>query len=103
MKKRNADIPEDESAFDKIDSDNWIYMQADLDSLHTQKDSLHMYHQIMGIERYLTSLPNDANLKSLLKQLEIGKKAIAEKRIEFFEKEEGHIYEKIVEGVYQRK
>lgn len=26
LKKRNADIPEVESAIDKIDSDNWIYM-----------------------------------------------------------------------------
>lgn len=32
LKKRNADIPEDESAFDKIDSDNWIYMQEDLEA-----------------------------------------------------------------------
>lgn len=32
LKKRNADIPEEESAIDKIDSDNWIYMQEDLEA-----------------------------------------------------------------------
>lgn len=32
LKKRNADIPEEESVFDKIDSDNWIYMQEDLEA-----------------------------------------------------------------------
>ncbi len=32
LKKRNADITEDESTFDKIDSDNWIYMQEDLEA-----------------------------------------------------------------------
>ncbi len=136
LKKRNADILEDESTFDKIDSDNWIYMQEDLeaelltrqmfcsaqekagnkrelkkllnelldlDSLHTQKDCLHMYHQLMGIERYLLTMPEEAHMKSLLKKVELAKKAIGEKRVEFFEKEEGHLYEKIGEGVYQRK
>ena len=136
LKKRNADIPEVESAIDKIDSDNWIYMQEDLEaelltrqmfykaqekagdmqelkmlldelldlfSLHTQKDCLHMYHQLMGVKRYLTSVPEDEKVKSLLKLLEDGEKAIGEKRVEFFEKEEGHLYEKIEEGVYQRK
>lgn len=136
LKSRNANIPENESAFDKIDSDNWIYMQEDLeaellirqmfykaqekagnknelkkllnelldlDSLHTQKDCLHMYHQLMGIERYLLSVPENVNVKRLLKQVEMAKKAIGEKRVEFFEKEEGHLYEKIGEGVYQRK
>ena len=136
LKKRNAYIPEEESAFDKIDRDNWIYMQedletelltrqmfftakekagnkrelkkllnelVDLDSLRTQKDCLHMYHQLMGIERYLLSVPENVNMKSLLKQLQLDKKAIADKRIEFFEKEEGHMYEKIGEGVYRRK
>lgn len=134
--KRNADSPEDESAFDKIDSDNWIYMQEDLeaelltrevfdlaqekagderelgkllnelmdlDSPHTQKDCLHMYHQIMGIERYLMSLPKSANTQKLIKRLQIDKKVIIEKRWKFFEKEEGHKYEKIGEGLYQRK
>ena len=136
LKKKNADIPEDESAFDKIDSDNWIYMQEDLeaelltrqmfymaqekagnklelklllnelldlDSLHTQRDCLHMYHQLMGLKRYLTSVTEDVNMKSLLRLLEAGEKAIGEKSVEFFEKEEGHLYEKIGEGVYQRK
>lgn len=136
LKKRNADIPEEESAIDKIDSDNWIYMQEDLeaellarqmfykaqekagnrnelkkilnelldfDSLHTQKDCLHMYHQLMGIKRYLTSVPEDGEVKKLLKLLEEGEKAIGERRVEFFEKEEGHLYEKIGEGIYQRK
>lgn len=136
LKKRNADIPEEESTFDKIDSDNWIYMQEDLeaelltkqmfykaqekagnknelknllnelldlDSLHTQKDCLHMYHQLMGIERYLTSVPENAEVKKMLKFLEDAEKAIGEKRVEFFEKEEGHLYEKIGEGIYQRK
>lgn len=136
LRKRNADSPEDESAFDKIDSDNWIYMQEDLeaelltrevfdlaqekagderelgkllnelmdlDSLHTQKDCLHMYHQIMGIERYLMSLPKSANTQKLIKRLQIDKKVIIEKRWKFFEKEEGHKYEKIGEGLYQRK
>lgn len=75
----------------------------DLNSLHTQKDCLQMYHQLMGIERYLTSLPDEMNMKSILKQLETGKKAIVEKRIEFFEKEEGYKYEKIGEGLYRSK
>ena len=136
LKKRNADIPEEESAIDKIDSDNWIYMQEDLeaelltrqmfyeaqekagdmqelkmlldelldlDFLYTQKDCLHMYHQLIGIKRYLTSVPQDAEVKELFKLLEDGEKAIGEKRVEFFEKEEGHLYEKIGEGIYQRK
>ena len=136
LKERNVDIPEEESAIDKIDSDNWIYMQEDLeaellirqmfykaqekegnkrelknllnelldfDSLHTQKDCLHMYHQLMGIKRYLLSASENANMKILLKQVELAKKVIGEKRIEFFEKEEGHLYEKIGEGIYQRK
>ncbi|MGN0513638.1 MAG: hypothetical protein ACI4GD_05115 [Lachnospiraceae bacterium] len=136
LKKRNAHIPEVESAIDKIDSDNWIYMQEDLEaelltrqmfykaqekagdmqelkmlldelldlfSLHTQKNCLHMYHQLMGIERYLLSIQGDGNAKSLLKQMELAKKKLGEKRVEFFEKEEGHLYEKIGEGVYQRK
>lgn len=136
LKKRNADIPKDESAFDKIDSDTWIYMQEeleaelltrevfglaqrkagnkmelnklmnelmDLDSLHTQKDCLHMYHQLVGIERYITLVSDSANMQKLLKQLEKDKKVIVEKRWEFFEKEEGHKYEKIGKGVYRKK
>lgn len=75
----------------------------DLDSLYTQKDCIHMYHQLMGIERYLVSVPEDVKAKSLLKQVELAKKLIGEKRVEFFEKEEGHLYEKIGEGIYQRK
>ena len=78
-------------------------MQEDLDSLHSQKDCLQMYHQLMGIERYLLAVPEDVNVKSLLKQMELAKKELGEKRVEFFEKEEGHLYEKIGEGVYQRK
>lgn len=136
LKKRNADIPEEESTIDKIDSDNWIYMQEDLeaeflarqmfykaqekevnvqelkmlldglldlDSLHTQKDCLYMNHQLTGIKRYLTSVPENAEVKKLLKFLEYGEKAIGEKSVMFFEKEEGHLYEKIGEGIYQRK
>lgn len=75
----------------------------DLDSLHTQKDYLHMYHQLMGNKRYLTSVPENEQVKKLLKLLEDSEKAIGEKRVEFFEKEEGHLYEKIGEGIYQRK
>lgn len=134
--KRNADIPEDESALDRTDSETWIGMQeeleeelltrrlfdlarekagnkkeiekllnelTDLDSLHTQKDCIHMYHQLMGIERYLETMPDDVYRQRLLKQVEKVKKAIAEKRWEFFEKEEGDNYEKIGEGVYRRK
>ncbi len=37
-----------------------------------------MYYQLMGVKRYL-----------------ISEKAIGEKRVEFFDKEEGHLYEKI--------
>lgn len=136
LKKKNADIPEEESAIDKRDSDNWIYMQEDLEAelltrqmfykaqekardmqelkmlldelldlvfLHTQKDCLHMYHQLMGVKRYLMSVPEDEKVKSLLKLLEDSEKAIGEKRVEFFEKEEGHLYEKIGVGIYQRK
>lgn len=136
LRMRNADIPENERAIDKSDSDNWIYMQEDLEaellirqmfykaqekagnvqelyrlldgllvlnSLHTQRNCLHMYHQLMGIKRYLTSVPQDAEVKKLLKLLEDGEKAIGEKRVEFFEKEEGNLYEKIGEGIYQRK
>ena len=75
----------------------------DLDSLHAQKDCLHMYHQLMGIERYITSVSDSANMQKLLKQLEKDKKVIVEKRWEFFEKEEGHKYEKIGDGVYRKK
>lgn len=50
----------------------------DLVFLHIQKDCLHMYYQLMGVKRYL-----------------ISEKAIGEKRVEFFDKEEGHLYEKI--------
>ncbi len=46
---------------------------------------------------------DDVNVKSLLKQAELAKKAIGEKRVEFFEKEEGHLCEKIGVGIYQRK
>ena len=49
------------------------------------------------------SVPEDEKVKSLLKLLEDSEKAIGEKRVEFFEKEEGHLYEKIGEGIYQRK
>ena len=42
-------------------------------------------------------------MRSLLKRMEVVKKSIGERRVEFFEKEEGHLYEKIGEGVYQRK
>ena len=134
--KRNADILEDESVLDRIDSETWIGMQEELeaelltrrlfdlarekagnkkeiekllneltnlDSLHTQKDCIHMYHQLMGIERYLETMPDDVYRQRLLKQVEKVKKAIAERRREFFEKEEGDNYEKIGEGVYRRK
>lgn len=136
LKKRNANILKEESTIDKIDSDNWICMQEDLEAelltrqmfyvtqekagnnrelkkllnelldlnfLRTQKDCLHMYHQVMGIERYLLAMPDDVNVKRLLKQAEQAKKAIGDKRVEFFEKEEGYLYEKIGEGVYRRK
>lgn len=136
LKKRNANIQEDESTFDKIDSDNWIYMQEDLEaelltrqmfykakekagnkgelkkllnelldlnSLYTQKDCLRMYHKLMGVERHLLLMQEDVNVKRLLKQVELAKKAIGEKRVEFFQKEEGYLYEKIGDGVYQRK
>ena len=56
----------------------------DLDSLHSQKDCLQMYHQLMGIERYLLAVPEDVNVKSLLKQVELAKKELGEKRVEFF-------------------
>ncbi len=136
LKKENANIPPDERAIDKIDSDNWIEMQEDLEaellsrrmfykaqekagnvqelklllnelldleSLHTQKDCLHMYHQLKGIERYLVSISEELKVKSLLKQVELAKKEIGKKCVIFFEKEEGHLYEKIGEGIYQRK
>ena len=136
LKKRNADIPENESAFDKVDSDTWIHMQEDLeaellsrsvftlaqekgrnksklekllkeivniDSLQSQADCSHMYHQLMGLERYLTSLQDGVNMKMILGKLEANKKAILAKSWEYFEKEEGHKYEKIGEGVYRRK
>lgn len=136
LKVRNADIPKKESAFDKIDSDNWIYMQEDLEaelltrqmfytakakggckqelkkllnelldleSVHTQKDCLHIYHQLMGLKRYLVSVAKEVNVKNLLKQVEQAEKLIGEKRVDFFEQEEGHLYEKIGEGIYQRK
>lgn len=74
-----------------------------LDTLHTQKDCLHMYHQLMGIERYLLSVPDDLDMQKILQQLEKGKNVIIKKRWEFFEKEEGHKYEKIGDGVYRKK
>ena len=55
------------------------------------------------IERYLLSIPSDGNVKKLIKQMELAKKELGEKRVEFFEKEEGYLYDKIGEGVYQRK
>lgn len=136
LKKRNADIPENESAFDKVDSDTWIHMQEDLeaellsrsvftlaqekgrnksqlekllkeivniDSLQTQADCSHMYHQLMGLERHLTSLQDDENMQRILRKLETNKEEILAKSWEYFEKEEGHKYEKIGEGVYRRK
>lgn len=136
LKKRNADIPENESAFDKVDSDTWIHMQEDLvaelltrsvfalaqekgrnksqlekllkeivniDSLQTQANCSHMYHQLMGLERYLTSLKDDVNMQRILKKLEANKEVIVAKSWEYFEKEEGYKYEKIGEGVYCRK
>ncbi len=66
----------------------------DLDSLYTQKDCLHMYHQMMGVKRYLMSVSKDAQVKKLLKLLEDGEKTIGERRVEFFEKEEGHLFPK---------
>ncbi len=62
-----------------------------------------MYYLLMGIERYLLSVSENVNVKNLLKQVGLAKKAIKEKRVEFFEKEEGDLYEKIGEGIYQRK
>lgn len=136
LKKRNANIPENEEYIYKIDSNNWIHMQEELEAelvtrrmfcvaqskgknikelknllkglldfelLHTQKDCLYMYHQVMGIERCLISVSEDVNMQKLLKSLEKGKNVIIEKRWEFFEKEEGHKYEKIGDGVYQSK
>lgn len=46
---------------------------------------------------------NISTPEKLLKLLEDGEKVIGEKRVEFFEKEEGHLYEKIGGGIYQRK
>lgn len=89
--KANMELMSDEALTDIVDS------------LYTQKDCLHMYYQLMGIERYLLSIPADGNVKRLLKQMELAKKELGEKRVEFFEKEEGQLYEKIGEGVYQRK
>ena len=74
-----------------------------LDTLQTQKDCIYMYHQLMGIERYLQSVSEDVNMQKILKKLEKDKNVIIKKRWEFFEKEEGHLYEKIGDGVYQRK
>ncbi len=136
LKKRNADIPKKESIIDRIDSDNWINMQEELEeellareafymaqergedkrelknlldelsdiaSLRTQKDCLHMYHQLIGVERYVTAMEDAVFVKEIVKQLEKNKNRIAEKRWEFFEKEEGHKYQKIGDGLYVRK
>lgn len=62
-----------------------------------------MYHQLMGIERYLETMSDDVYMQRLLKQVEKAMKTITEKRWEFFEKEEGDNYERIGEGVYRRK
>ena len=51
----------------------------------------------------MTSVPDNAEGKKMLKLLEDGENTIGEKRVEFFEKEEGYLYEKIGEGIYQRK
>lgn len=56
------------------------------DSLHSQKDCLFLYNQVMGVERYLMSVPKNTNIQTLLKQLENEKKKIIKKRWEFFEK-----------------
>lgn len=37
-----------------------------------------MYYQLMGVERYLLSVSGDMNVKNLLKQVELEKKAIGE-------------------------
>ena len=92
-----------EKAGNKKEIEKLLNELTDLDSLHTQKDCIHMYHQLMGIERYLETMPDGVYRQRLLKQVEKVKKAIAEKRWEFFEKEEGDNYEKIGEGVYRRK
>lgn len=76
---------------------------SDIDSLQTQKDCLHMYHQLVGMERYVTSMRDVVSAKAILKQLEKNKSRIAEKRWQFFEKEEGHKYEKIGDDLYVRK
>lgn len=80
-----------------------LYELMPLGTLQTQKDCLNMYHKIMGIERYLAPKLDDANMQGLQKKLDKGKSVIIKKRWEFFEKEEGHKYEKIGDGVYRRK
>lgn len=53
----------------------------------------------MGIKGDLTSVPEDAEVKKLLKLLEEGKKSIGEKCVEFFKKEEGICMKRLERGI----
>ena len=86
------------------DLDKWLNEIFDYDLLVSQKDCRQMYHKIIGVERYLKSCnENLRNVRYIYEMLEVSKKKIAEKLWYFFEKEEGDKYEKVADGVYQRK
>ena len=82
----------------------WLGNLLDYDKLSSQKDCRQMYYQILGVERYVSSVKdNVTDVERVTEVIEIAKKTITEKLWYFFELEEGDKYEKISEGVYQNR
>ena len=82
----------------------WLGKLLDYDKLSSQKDCRQMYYQIIGVERYVTSAKDDiVDAERLTEIIETAKGTITEKLWYFFEVEEGDKYEKISEGVYQKR
>lgn len=59
LKERNANISEGESAIDKIDSDNWIYMQEDLEAELLTRQMFYKAQEKAGNKRELKKLLNE--------------------------------------------
>lgn len=82
----------------------WLGKMLNYDKLSSQKDCRQMYYQIIGVERYVTSVKdNMADVERLMEVIEIAKRTITEKLWYFFEMEEGDKYEKVSEGVYRKR
>lgn len=132
--KYNADILENESSIEKIDSDNWrlmeeeldleiiarnnyeIYVSNDLDSvtikkkvrnldkncIDTQTECRRVIAELDGMSRYIDS----ANFKEhdeLMNQVDKMRETLINLLHELWQKEEGHLYEQIGDGVYVKK